>query len=112
HALRRTLEPTLRLGGASTLIVTDGEAYRLALSAQDHCDAHELLQLVRSGWGREDPSDRLERLLVAEASYRGPFLAEWPYEDWAVAPRAEVERAYTTIVEELATRVLQAGDLR
>jgi DNA-binding SARP family transcriptional activator len=111
HALRRALEPDRARGDACTLIVTDGEAYRLVIDGADSCDAHELLTLARRRHTENDEG-RLARLALAEESYRGPFLAEWPYEEWAAPRRADVERARAAVVEELADRLLAAGDSR
>ena len=43
------------------------------------------------------------------AQYRGPFLAEWPYEDWAVARRDRAEEAFRLVLEELALALARAG---
>jgi DNA-binding SARP family transcriptional activator len=111
HTLRRALEPDRARRDPSTLLVTDGDTYRLVLDGADSCDAHDLLRLARNPRG-EDGDDRTARLALAEDAYRGPFLAEWPYDDWAMPARAELERARAVVVEELAGRLLEAGDAR
>jgi DNA-binding SARP family transcriptional activator len=110
HTLRRTLEPDRPRGDASTLIVTDCDTYRLVLDRDDSCDAHDLLRLARKRG--VDGADCTARLVAVEEAYRGPFLAEWPYDDWAAPARAEVERARATVAEELAGRLVAAGDTR
>jgi len=60
-----------------------------------------------------DPSDDgfdPEPLRQAEAAYRGDFLEEDPYEDWAVPLREELREVYLRVVRALAALAARAGD--
>ena len=46
HELRRTLEPARRRGPGGSLVVREGELYRLALGDRDSWDAGEFLELA------------------------------------------------------------------
>lgn len=54
-------------------------------------DVEEFLESAEAG-----------RLAEAEARYGGEFLAEDPYEDWAVALREEARSAYLAVARRLA----------
>lgn len=112
HTLRQALEPDLSRS-TPTLLVTEGEAYRLALGAADDWDAGRLLRLADLGCA-EDSSDTtaLHALLSAEATAAGPFLPEWPYEDWAAPLRGEIERCRRRVLQRLAERLLAVGEPR
>jgi DNA-binding SARP family transcriptional activator len=112
YALRQVLEPGTGRSAPSTLVVTDGEAYRLSLGPGDEWDAAAFLRLARAGQSSAALELRLERLLAAEAAWTGPFLPEWPYEDWAAPRRAEVERAYLEVLERLAESLTEARQAR
>lgn len=112
YALRQWLEPSLGRGAASSVIVADGGAYRLALDPGDHWDAGSFLSLARLAAASPTLEDRLDRLLAADAAHAGPFLPEWPYEDWAAARRAEVERTHHEVLEGLAEALADANQAR
>jgi DNA-binding SARP family transcriptional activator/tetratricopeptide (TPR) repeat protein len=109
HGLRRALEPDLVRGGASSLVVAEGETYRLALGEQDSWDATALLEASDPAAVQRLDGEALTRLRMAEASWRAPFLPEWPYEDWAEECRQEVAGAYRTVLEAIADGLLAAG---
>ena len=49
-------------------------------------------------------------LAGAELAYRGDFLEENPYDDWAVAAREEARMLYLQVARRLAENAGQAGD--
>ena len=51
-----------------------------------------------------------DNLLRAEASYRGDFLEEDAYEDWAVAVREQARATYLQVVRVLAGDAIEADD--
>ncbi len=55
------------------------------------------------------PAEALERFERAEAAYRGDFLEEDPYEDWAAGPRAEAQSAYVDAAREVANSAAATG---
>ena len=88
HTLRRRLEPQRGSREPSAFIVSRGGSYRLALEDVD-VDADEFEAHVRAGLAAPDTglqaaADDLERGL---ALYRGDFLTELPYADWAMPER-------------------------
>ncbi len=110
HGLRRTLEPDLARGAASSLVIADAETYRLVLGAQDVWDATTLLEAADQVAAQRPSGEALVRLRVAEVSWRAPFLPEWPYEEWAESRRRELAGAYRTVVEAIAEGLLEAGE--
>jgi ATP/maltotriose-dependent transcriptional regulator MalT/DNA-binding SARP family transcriptional activator len=58
---------------------------------------------------RENGSSR-DELLRAEASYRGDFLEEDAYEEWAVAVREQARATYLQILRVLAGDAVEAND--
>jgi class 3 adenylate cyclase len=82
---------------------------RLAFADRDSWDAAEVQRLAVEAAG-ETPHERLDRLRLAEALCEGPFLEEWPYEDWAQAPRRELEALQEEVVAALAEALLDAGE--
>ena len=56
---------------------------------------------------RDEALARFER---SEAAYRGDFLEEDPYEDWAAAPRDEAQSAYVDAAREVAGAAITAGE--
>lgn len=51
-----------------------------------------------------------EELAEAEAMFRGEFLGEDPYEDWAAATREETTELYQRVANALAELALEAGE--
>ncbi len=102
HGLRRGLAPELEANAPGSPIVTEGESVRLALGDQDEWDVATFLDLVRA------PADGAEvgRLERAEALYAGPFLPEWPYDDWAAPARRELEERHVEVLERLAAALV------
>lgn len=88
HALRRRLEPQRASREPSAFIVSRHGTYRLALDHVD-LDVDEFETHVRVGLSTADPSpqDAAEGLERGLAIYRGDFLAELPYAEWAMPER-------------------------
>jgi DNA-binding SARP family transcriptional activator len=109
YALRRALEPELARRASSSIIVSEGETYRVALGAHDRWDAAEFLHRTRDAPARG--ADALADLLAAEAAYLGPLFPEWPYAEWASACRQDVEAARVTLLGRLAEHLGEAGQV-
>jgi len=112
HELRRALQPELDAGSADSLLQSDGEALALELGPRDDLDCLRFLALARLATTTALPAGRLVRLEAAERAYGGPFLAEWPYADWAAHRRTEVEEAGRAVLVELAEALAAAGRTR
>jgi DNA-binding SARP family transcriptional activator len=108
HDLRRALEPNLGRGIPSSLVVAEGATYRLVLREGDTWDTARFLDLARPP-SPEGRPESLDRLFEAEAAYTGELLPEWPYEDWAMPLRLEVEEARQSVLGRLADTLLAAG---
>jgi DNA-binding SARP family transcriptional activator len=110
HDLRRAIEPELEAGSAASSISTDGDTIRLAVGAEDRLDVADFLRLSRPADPDEGEPERLARLRDAVDLHRGPFLAEWPYEEWALRRREELEGAFDGALEELTRVAIACGD--
>jgi DNA-binding SARP family transcriptional activator len=110
HDLRRAVTPELASGDPSSLVVAEGETVCLVLAQRDSWDGGELVRMARNPPDNRVSAAELEDALArVEALYAGPFLAEWPYEDWAAGPRTEFEEAYKATVERLAAGLVARG---
>ena len=97
--LRRVLEPGLVRRTASSFVLTEPEGYRFDPAERCQIDVDTFLERVRAGQAcqrREEWTPALEHYLAAEALYRGDYLAQDPYEDWAIPTR---ERLRQTLLE-------------
>jgi DNA-binding SARP family transcriptional activator len=89
HELRERLEPGRDRYARSTFIVARNGGYQLNLD-RVHVDAEEFERKAREGLSELARGDReraVESLEAAMALYRGDFLPNEPYEDWAIAER-------------------------
>ncbi|MGE0026722.1 MAG: BTAD domain-containing putative transcriptional regulator [Thermoleophilia bacterium] len=112
HSLRRALEPELGRGSAARSVIrSEGEGYRLVLRDGDTVDVDEFLGLLSPIDG-ETERQALVRLRRAERVYRGALYPEWPYADWAVSRRREVEQGYSGMLSALGDHHLAAGAQR
>lgn len=118
HALRNRLEPSRRPKTPSAFVESRRGGYRLH-PQQVWTDATEFEQLVAAGLAALVAGERdaaLRRLERATDLYRGDFLADEPYADWALDERDRLRelagRALSALIElrladgelELATR--------
>jgi DNA-binding SARP family transcriptional activator len=101
--IRAVLDPSHRLD-AGHYLAANREAVWLVPGAlvvdveTFLADATEGLALAAAGRLEEGGA----RLRSAEGAYRGDFLAEDAYEDWAVGLREEARQAYVSVGHELA----------
>ena len=109
HELRRALAPELEANAPGSPLVGEGETIRLVLDERDRWDAATLLDLARPAEDAEAAEAQIARLRRAEALYAGPFLPEWPYDEWAIGFRAELEETYREVLEQLADALARAG---
>jgi DNA-binding SARP family transcriptional activator len=109
YALRRALEPELARRAASSVVVSEGEAYRIELGADDRWDADEFLRLAGAAARARGGPDRLDQMLAAEALHAGALFPEWPYAPWADECRQEVEVALKACLEDLADELMDGG---
>jgi DNA-binding SARP family transcriptional activator len=88
HALRRKLEPDRGARAPSAFIAAGCASYRLNLD-QVEVDADEFERCVTAGiaLAEVDPKGAASEIERGLALYRGDFLADVPYAEWALAER-------------------------
>jgi DNA-binding SARP family transcriptional activator len=108
HALRRTLRTITGI----PVIVYAGGAYRISRDLCLWLDADEFGSRVESGRRFEDAGeiDQATRdYEFAGGLYRGDFLADDPYEDWAALTRERLRLAYLDTLGRLSNLYFNAG---
>jgi DNA-binding SARP family transcriptional activator len=112
HQLRRRLEPRRANRAPSEFVVTREGAYSFARDRVT-VDADEFEALARAGLGavERDPPRARERLDAALELYRGDFLADEPYAEWALDERDRLRDLATGALQALAEMDAADGDL-
>lgn len=112
HRLRDKLEPRRAGHGQSSFIVAVPGGYTLDLR-RTWVDVDEFQHCVEDGlaaMGRGDRPVSAERLERALELYRGDFLADEPYADWAAAERNRLCRLAARAASALAVLAKVRGD--
>ncbi len=109
HALRRKLEPQRGKREPSTFIVSSAGSYRLNLGHIE-VDADEFETSVTAGLAaiESDPSSAAADIERGLSFYRGDFLADSPYADWAMLERHRLHDLACTGLRSLTGIRLQA----
>jgi len=113
--LRHVLEPDLQKGSASTYIKHVGEGYALVLGANLWLDTESFRTQLASAHDLADRSEWPEAAGAfeeASALYRGDFLAEDRYAEWAEPTRRELRELYLEGLSRLAACYAELGRLR
>jgi DNA-binding SARP family transcriptional activator len=112
HRLRRRLEPDLPNRAPSTFISTREGAYSL-MRDNVTVDADEFEALARAGLAALESEPRRGRDLLDRALdlYRGDFLADEPYADWALDERGRLRDLAARALHTLARMDAAADDL-
>ena len=108
HALRRTLRTMTNI----PVIVYAGGAYRISRELRLWLDVDEFGRRVESGRRLEDAGeiDQATRdYEFAGGLYRGDFLADDPYEDWAALTRERLRLAHLDALGRLSNLYFNAG---
>jgi DNA-binding SARP family transcriptional activator len=108
HELRRTLDPLAAPRSGGSPIVREGEVYRLELGERDSWDAGDFERLADEG-AASAGQGALDRMLAAEALWRGEFLADFPYEPWSEETRRYLDGRRAELLERLAETLLEMG---
>jgi len=111
--LLRVLEPGREEREPSFLLRQDGDRLRLATGEWLSIDAHEFEQLLDEAIAAEAsaaPSLALDAYRRALALYRGEFLADVPYEEWANRPRDRLRGRFVDAAARAGELLLAAGD--
>jgi DNA-binding SARP family transcriptional activator len=102
HALRRKIEPTRGHREPSSFILSRAGGYRLNLELVK-VDADEFERAILAGLAsaRSDP-DAAQELEGGLALYKGDFLADVPYAEWAMNERDRLHNMACTGLRRLA----------
>lgn len=104
--LRRLLEPDTVGARDLTFVVTEPPGYRFEPCGRCEIDVHTFLEAFRSGQRHQERGDwpaAVARFHAAEDVYRGDFLIEDLYEDWAISPRERLREIHLETQSSLAT---------
>ena len=97
--LRRVLEPEIVGRVTSAFVLTEPPGYRFDPAGHCEIDVEAFLALIREGQSCQQKDQwvpAIDAYLAAQALYRGDYLAQDPYEDWAIPTR---ERLRETLLE-------------
>lgn len=104
HVLRSNLEPDLSKRGGSAFVLAKSGGYRLNPDAVT-VDADEFEQLCSDGmrsFADGDSATAISRFEAAVAMYRGDYLADDPYSEWAFLERERLRDLATIPLRALA----------
>ncbi len=102
HELRQILEPDIERPAASRLLRLERDILQLADSNHIWVDTEAFEALVKEAFITDDPQ-RAETLLEEAASlYRGSYLLEALYSEWAAPRRDALQRAWVSMLLKLA----------
>ena len=108
--LRRLLDPGGRSGG--DLVRTDGEAVELVLAGPEACDRlvfEDAVATARRARRHGDAAAERDHLLRAADLWRGPFLADTPYERPVEAVAVALQQTFRGVVERAASLLGEEG---
>jgi DNA-binding SARP family transcriptional activator len=111
--LRRVLEPDLKRPAGSRFVLTEPPGYRLDLLHDCWVDADEFEAHYKQAVAAQQRGDRIAALAhyrEAVTYYRGDYLPEEPYEDWAMAERDRLCELYLDLLERQAQLLFDSGD--
>src|SRR6266487_543732 len=111
HELRQILEPEISRPATSRMLRLERDILELASSTQLWVDAEAFEGLLQEANNCSDP-DETERLLEeAAALYRGSYLLEELYSEWAAPRRDALQRAWIGLLLDLANLRAERGAL-
>ncbi len=110
--LRKVLSPLPGTDEALEFIQRDGDSLRLDMSVGVYVDADEFMRRVSLARELMDESQEqaIELYESALAMYRGDFLEEQPYAEWAMKEREQLTAVYLAAAEQLTRLLLKQGE--
>jgi DNA-binding SARP family transcriptional activator len=96
------------------LIIHDNDTYAVNPDLDIWSDAEEFERSIAIGRTGEDTGDvsrALEAYRIAERCYRGDFLEDSPYEDWALNERDRLRLLYLEVANRLGDLLVAVGEL-
>ena len=111
-ALRNALEPEREAGVDSPFVKRDGDTIRLGLELGVRVDADEFSRLLKVARAQEtlDMDESIARYESALALYRGEFLGDNRYAEWAESERQERRREFIVSAERLTALLIRSGE--
>lgn len=106
HALRRVLEPDLRVGRESAFVVSGASAISLRSQVMLWVDVVAFESALSEGL-KAPSAERPRKLREALALYGGDLLADEPDAEWMVARRERLRQAWRRAVLDLAELELE-----
>ncbi len=111
--LHGVLEPELSSRDAPYFVAQSGASLRLHRRPELAVDAWELearLDAAAAAGAAGTPSVALDELLAATTLWRGDYLADWPYEDWAIRRRDQLRARVVAGAVRAAELLVARGD--
>ena len=111
-ALRHALEPEREAGVESPFVRRDGDTIRLGLELGVRVDADEFSRLLKAARAQEsvNEDEAIARYESALALYRGEFLGDNRYSEWAEGERQERRREFIVSAERLTSLLVRSGE--
>ncbi|MBM4432155.1 MAG: hypothetical protein FJ026_17675, partial [Chloroflexi bacterium] len=106
------MEPEATGRGASSFILSEPPGYRFDPAGRCQIDVDDFLEHVQSGWEQQRRgawTAAVSAYLAAQGLYRGDYLAEDPYADWAIPTRERLREVLLESRDNLATCYLCLG---
>ncbi len=111
HELRQILEPEIARPAASRMLRLERDVLEIADSAQIWLDAEAFEHLLKEANTSSDPAEAERLLEEAAALYRGGYLLEELYSEWAAPRRDALQRAWIGLLLDLANLRTERGML-
>ncbi len=111
-ALRNALEPEREAGVDSPFVKRDGDTIRLGLELGVRVDADEFSRLLKAARMQEtlNTDESIARYESALSLYRGEFLGDNRYAEWAESERQERRREFIVAAERLTGLLIRSGE--
>ncbi len=111
HELRQILEPEIARPAASRMLRLERDVLEIADSTQIWVDAEAFEYLLKEANNSSDPAEAERLLEEAAALYRGGYLLEELYSEWAAPRRDALQRAWIGLLLDLANLRTERGML-
>src|SRR5579859_7521962 len=109
HELRQILEPDIARPATSRLLRLERDILELADNSQIWVDAEAFEQILQEAHASSDPEQTEQLLAEAESLYRGNYLLEELYAEWAAPRRDALQRAWIGLLLDLTNLRIERG---
>ncbi|MCP4967755.1 MAG: hypothetical protein GY926_21290 [bacterium] len=111
YTIRKALRPA---NDVRKIVVFKDDSYQINPAIEGWTDVDDFELHVRSGQRAEleGDLDRAQEMYSrAEQRFRGDFLEDAPYEDWAIADRSRLRLVYVEVANRVADLLEDAGEI-